>query len=75
MYITNQTLKVPERYDKCLRVSSSMKGKHLSTPPSGREWTMSQMAYVRGDGMNPGIRLMAFSEADGRVEVKVISFP
>ena len=30
--------KVPERYEKCLRVSSSVKGKPLPTPPSGREW-------------------------------------
>ena len=26
-----------ERYEKCLPVSSSVKGKSLSTPPSGRE--------------------------------------
>ena len=30
-----------ERYEKCLRVSSSVKGKSLSVSPSGRKWTKS----------------------------------
>jgi hypothetical protein len=34
-------LKIPERYEKCLQVSSSVKGKLLPAPPSGREWAMS----------------------------------
>ena len=34
------SLKVPERYKECLRVSSSVKGKSLSSPPRGREWAM-----------------------------------
>ena len=29
---------VPERYEKCLRVSSLMNGKPLPIPPRGREW-------------------------------------
>ena len=33
--------KVPERYEECLRVSSSMKEKPLPTPPSGRDWATS----------------------------------
>jgi hypothetical protein len=33
-------LKVLERYEKCLRVSSSVKGKSLSTSSSEREWAM-----------------------------------
>ena len=36
MYIHFCSLKVPERYAKCLRASSSVKGKLLSAPPSGR---------------------------------------
>ena len=35
------SLKVPERYEKCLRVSSSVKEKSLSAPPSGRVWATS----------------------------------
>ena len=34
-------LKVPKWYKKCLWVSSSVKGKSLPTPPSGREWATS----------------------------------
>ena len=44
------SLKIPERHDKCHRISSSVKGKSLSTP-SGRETT-----NVGGNQMNPGIR-------------------
>jgi hypothetical protein len=32
------SLKVSQRYEKCLRVSSCVKGKFPSTTPSGREW-------------------------------------
>ena len=35
------SLKVPEKYEKCPRVSSSVKGKPLPTPPRGREWATS----------------------------------
>ena len=35
------SLKVSKRYGKCLRVSSSVKGKPLPAPPSGREWATS----------------------------------
>ena len=31
-------LKAPERYGKYLQVSSSVKGKSLTTLPSGKEW-------------------------------------
>ena len=31
------SLKLPEIYETCLRVSSLVKGKYLSTPPSGGE--------------------------------------
>ena len=49
----NYCLKVPERHEKCLRGSSSIKGKLLPTPPSGREWATSQTANVEGDGRIP----------------------
>jgi hypothetical protein len=39
--ITNRSLKVPERYEKCLRVSTSVKRKPLPASPSGREWATS----------------------------------
>ena len=32
------SLKLPEKYGKCLRHSSAVKGESLSKPPSGREW-------------------------------------
>ena len=37
-----QSLKVPERYEKCLSITSSTKGKSLPRHPSGREWATSQ---------------------------------
>ena len=36
-----RSLDVPERYEKCLRVSSSVKGKPLPAPPSGKECATS----------------------------------
>ena len=42
----------------------SVKGKSLSTPPSGREWTMSQTTNVGGDRMNPGIRILPLPSAN-----------
>ena len=47
-------LKVPERYEKCLWVSSSVKGKPLAAPPSGREWATSYTANVGGTEWIPG---------------------
>ena len=41
------------------------KGKSLSTPPSGKEWAMSQTANVGGDRMNPGIRILPLPSANG----------
>jgi hypothetical protein len=35
------SLKVAEMYEKCLWVSSTVKGKPLPTPSSGREWATS----------------------------------
>ena len=52
------SLKVPERYEKCLRVSSSVKGKRLPTLPSGREWATSQTTNVGRDRMNSGIKIL-----------------
>ena len=72
-------MNVPERYGKCLRVSSSVKGKSRSTSPSGRDRVTSQTANVGGDLMNPGIRILPLSStkdligADERVEVRVTS--
>ena len=45
--------KIPERYEKCLRGSPSLKGKSLPTTPSRREWATSKIANVGGDQMNP----------------------
>ena len=39
--ISKNSLKISERYEKCLRISSSVKGKSLPAPPSGREWVES----------------------------------
>ena len=58
-------LKLPERYENCLRVSSSVKGKPLPTPPSEREWATSFTANVGGDPMNPGIRIPPLPSANG----------
>ena len=41
-------LKVPESYEKYLRVISSVKGKSLSISPRRREWATSQTANVEG---------------------------
>ena len=65
--ILNGSLRVPERYEKCLRVSSSVKEKSLSTPPSGREWATSYMANVGENQMNPGIRFFPLPCANGHV--------
>ena len=54
------SLKVPERYEGCLRVSSSVKEKSLSTPPSGGEW-----ANVGRDRMNLGIRVFPIQSSNG----------
>ena len=58
-------LKVPESYEKCLRVSSSVKGKPLPTPPRGREWATSKTADIGGDRMNPGIRILPLPSGNG----------
>ena len=57
--------KVPERYDKCLLVSYSVKEKSLSTSPMERKWATSQTANVGGDGMNPEIRNLPESSTNG----------
>jgi hypothetical protein len=62
------SLKVPERFAKCLRVSSSVKGKSVFTSPSGREWAKCQTANVGGDCMNPGIRILPLSSDNGLLE-------
>ena len=43
---------VPERYERCLWVSSSVNGKSVPWPSSGREWATE--VNVGGDRMNPG---------------------
>jgi hypothetical protein len=56
--VTNvDSLKVPGGYERCLQISSSVKGKCLSTPPSSREWATSQTANVQVDRTNPGITI------------------
>ena len=58
------SLKVPERYQKCLRVSFSVKGNPLSAPPSGRDWATNQKANIGGDRKNPGIRILPLPRAN-----------
>ena len=36
--------KLPERYEKCLRVSPSIKEELINSPSGGREWAMSLTA-------------------------------
>ena len=48
-------------YDKCLWVSSSVKGKLLPTPPRGIEWPTKSMAKVGG---NPSIRIIPLPSAN-----------
>ena len=57
------SLKVPERDEKCLRVSSSVKGKSLFTLPSGRECHVARMEECRSafkvlTGIPAGKRLL-----------------
>ena len=63
------SLKVPERYEKWIRVSFSMKEKSISTPPSVRNWTTTETANVGGDRMNPGIRILQLPSVNGLVGV------
>jgi hypothetical protein len=37
----------------------------LPTPPSRSEWTMSWMANIGGNQMNPGIRIPPLPSANG----------
>ena len=60
--------KIPERYEKCFLVSSSLKGNYLPAPPSGRECATSYTANVGGDLMNPGIRILPLPSANGLLE-------
>ena len=52
-------------YEKCLQVSSSVKGKPLPTPLRGREWATLYAANVGGDRRNPGIRIPPLPCANG----------
>jgi hypothetical protein len=62
------SLKVPERYEKYLWVSSSVKEKLLPRPPCGREWAMSLTANVIGNRINPRIRILPLSSANSLLE-------
>jgi hypothetical protein len=62
------SLKIPERYEKCLRVSSSVMGKFLSTSPrggGGGERVTSQTANVGRGRMSPGIKILPLPGANG----------
>jgi hypothetical protein len=50
-FISTYSLKVPEMYEKCLSVSSSVKGKSLPN--------------IGGERMNPGIRILPLPSANG----------
>ena len=52
-------------YEKCLRVSSLVKGKHLPAPPSGREWAKSYTANVERNRMIPVIRILTLPRDNG----------
>ena len=54
-----------EVVEKSLRVSSSVNGKPLSAPPSGREWARSWTANLGGVRMNPGIKILPLPRANG----------
>jgi hypothetical protein len=58
------SLKVPEKYKKCLQVSSSVKRISLFTLPGGRKWATSQRANVEGDRMYPGIGILPLPSAN-----------
>ena len=58
-------LKVPERYEKCLRVSFPAQGKSLSTLPSGRQQATRQTANVGGNRVNPSIRILPLPSTNG----------
>ena len=78
--ILSTSLKVPERYENCLRVSSSVKGKSLSTPPSGRNWATSQTAKIGPNESrnknSPSTNCQKSSRrADEQVEVRTTYYP
>ena len=77
---TIHTLKVVERYEKWLWVSSSVKGKSLPAPPSGKEWAIDGQNR-RGlnesqDKDSPSTKCQQPSrKTDERVEVRATSCP
>ena len=54
------SLNVPESYGKWIRVSTSVKEKSLSTPPSGRWWATPWASNEGRDRMNPGQKLFLY---------------
>ena len=60
-----------QNHEECLRVSSSVNGKPVPTPPRWREWTTSMTANVRGNQINsPSTKCQRPSGRAGeRVEV------
>ena len=56
---------LPESYQKCLQVSSSVNEKSLFTLSSRKEWAMSLMANVGWEIMNPAMRILPLSSANG----------
>ena len=81
LYVINEwpltvvhSLKVLDRYDRYLRVLSTVKGKSLLTHPRGREWAMSLTINVGVDRMNPSTKFRVISEGDERVEVRETSY-
>ena len=72
MHIYIYTLQVPERNEKCFRVSSSVKGKPLLTPPSGREWEPNKSRDKHSPSTH---RQRPSRRAEERVEVRATSCP
>ena len=61
---SKESLNLSERYDKCLRVSSSVKRKPLPATPSGGKWAMSRTANIGENQMNLEIRILPVPSAN-----------
>ena len=63
---------------RSLLVSFLVKGKSLSTPLKGNEWTTPYTANVEGDVMNSAVRILPLSSGNDlvgeRIEIKETCF-
>ena len=58
-------MKEPEGCEKCLAVSCSLKGNLLHTLPSGTEFSTLDMADIRGNRINHGMRSLPLRSSIG----------